>query len=504
MSVQTDGRRREQRSVVSRFTRLGATASALAIALASLTVPAAQAIQPGEWTLETQFGAGGFSFPYGVAVDQSNGSFFVSDLTGAGIFKFNSRGELLAKRVGSGQGKGNFQAPTGIALDDSGNLYVADAQNNLIQKFDKDLNWVDQWGSLGNGNGEFSLPIDVSVDSSGNVYVVDALNNRIQKFTGDGTYLGKWGTQGQGDGQFDQPNAVTVSPGGVVLVADTKNSRISAFTGTGVFQGSFGSSGNGPGEFEIPADVDIDESGNILVLDSGNGRVQKFNGAGTPITQWDVPTGSTSMALGSASGRAYVVDGSTAVFSYREASGSVFTTGLQPNGTVGKVYTSKLKASGFPTSTFSVLGDSLPKGLELTGDTVSGVKRKAGTYQVTLQADNGVGGPVTKEYAVTISKASSVLKTGWSTKYPKVKKTKIVAKLRISAPGTTGLSRTGTMKIYYGSKRVKTVAVHTSDHGVVSVKLPAFTKKGKKKITVRYFGNSQLRSSKYVTYVAAK
>ena len=62
-----------------------------------------------------------------------------------------------------------------------------------------------KWGSFGSGDGQFNFPNGVAVDPSGNVYVADAYNNRIQKFTGSGAFITKWGSFGSGDGQFAFP-----------------------------------------------------------------------------------------------------------------------------------------------------------------------------------------------------------------------------------------------------------------------------------------------------------
>jgi DNA-binding beta-propeller fold protein YncE len=68
-------------------------------------------------------------------------------------------------------------------VDASGNVYVADAGNNRIQKFSSSGTLITMWGSLGTGNGQFSNPSGVAVDASGNVYVADTFNNRIQVFS---------------------------------------------------------------------------------------------------------------------------------------------------------------------------------------------------------------------------------------------------------------------------------------------------------------------------------
>jgi tripartite motif-containing protein 71 len=89
--------------------------------------------------------------------------------------------------------------------------------------------FVTNWGSLGSGDGQFNTPIDVAVDGSGNVYVADTGNNRIQKFTNTGTFLAKWGSPGRGNGQFESPGGLAVDRSGNVFVADIGDNRIQKF-----------------------------------------------------------------------------------------------------------------------------------------------------------------------------------------------------------------------------------------------------------------------------------
>ena len=81
-----------------------------------------------------------------------------------------------------GEGDGEFNQPQGIAVDKSGNLYVADVNNSRIQKFTSDGIFLRKWGC--------PFPKSVAVDSSGNVYTISS--GCIQKFTSDGIFLRKW------------------------------------------------------------------------------------------------------------------------------------------------------------------------------------------------------------------------------------------------------------------------------------------------------------------------
>src|SRR3989344_2565167 len=126
-------------------------------------------------------------------------------------------------------GLGTFNAPAGVAVDSAVNLFVADTNNNRIQKFSNTGAFLTKWGTVGLANGEFIAPYGVAVDSAGNVFVSDVGNNRIQKFSNTGAFITKWGTVGSADGQFAAPRGVAVDSAGNVFVADTNNNRIQKF-----------------------------------------------------------------------------------------------------------------------------------------------------------------------------------------------------------------------------------------------------------------------------------
>jgi pimeloyl-ACP methyl ester carboxylesterase len=112
--------------------------------------------------------------PVDVVADNAGHIFTMEDYR---VVKYSNVGTTLGT-IGFGQIGGS----QGIDVDKFGNVFVADANNNRIEKFAPDGHLLAQWGVLGAGPGQFNYPIDVAVDDSGNVYVSDFSNYRIQKF----------------------------------------------------------------------------------------------------------------------------------------------------------------------------------------------------------------------------------------------------------------------------------------------------------------------------------
>jgi len=171
-------------------------------------------------------GDGQFANPLGVAVD-AVGSVYVVDFGGR-LQKFDGNGTLLTKWFTFGESRG-------VAVDVSGNVFVIAGGSDLNNRVDKyDANGISLafWGTggiSGCGDGEFDTPTGIAVDANGDVYVTDMNNHRVQKFTNDGAFLAKWGGLGSGDGQFRFPTGIAVDANLNVFVADQFNSRIQKF-----------------------------------------------------------------------------------------------------------------------------------------------------------------------------------------------------------------------------------------------------------------------------------
>jgi sugar lactone lactonase YvrE len=293
--------------------------------------------------------------PTGVAVD-SAGNVFVADSGNNRIRKITPLG-VVTTFAGSSQGSADgtgtnasFNSPFGITIDSSGNLYIADTNNNRIRKITSEGVVTTLAGSgggyLADGTGagaSFYNPYGVAVDSSGNVYVADTLNFRLRKITSEGvvTTIPNWsfqypigiavdsagilyigqignsirkitqlgvittlagGSTGSADGtgtnaQFNECWGITLDSFENLYVSDLNNRRIRKITPAGVVttiagSGSIGSS-NGTGtnaSFNFPWGITVNLSGNLYVADRNNNLIRKITFSGTdPNIYVDTP-----------------------------------------------------------------------------------------------------------------------------------------------------------------------------------------------------------------------
>lgn len=302
------------------------------------------------------------NYPTGIAVDKS-GNLYIADGLNNRVRKIS--GGVISTVAGNGTAgytgdKGpatsaELNNPTGVALDSSGNLYIADSANNVVRMVTSSgtittfagNNTLGYSGDMALATGaQLSNPVGVIADSAGNVYIADAGNNVIRQ-----VYSGNIVTYAEG---FTQPDAVAVDSAGNIYVADTQGRRIVQYTNAGVYTtiagngyGEF-SGDNGPGPNAAvydPMGLAVDASGNVYIADTFNCRIRKvtpsgiittiagngtlyFSGDGGPATQAALhfPHG---VAVGS-SGNVYITDTVNSVV--RELQGTLPT--VSTNGVV--------------------------------------------------------------------------------------------------------------------------------------------------------------------------
>ncbi len=189
-------------------------------------------------------GEGQFNAPWGIAIDRVRGYIYVVDSANFRVQKFDMTGEFIMQWGSFGNADGQFYFPRGIAVDQSdGAVYVVDMGNHRIQKFDTSTNVLPQlitkWGGsseaghasspLAQEAGQLRSPWGIAVDGAGGVYISDTGNHRIEKFDRDGNFITQWGGFGNGEGQFNFPYGIGADARGSVFVVDSGNTRVQQF-----------------------------------------------------------------------------------------------------------------------------------------------------------------------------------------------------------------------------------------------------------------------------------
>ncbi len=348
--------------------------------------PSANAATP---VYQSQFGTAGsangqFDTPGQIAVDPNTGDVYVADTNNNRIEEFDAAGNYLSQFGSLGSGNGQFEAPLAVAVDPSnGDVYVADTNNDRVQEFDSAGNYLSQFGSSGTGDGQFTGPTGVAVDpSSRDVYVVDGTDDRVEVFDSAGDYLSQFGATGTANGQFQTPLGIAVDPSsGDVYVTDVGNARVQRFDAAGNYLSQFGGAGAGNGQFEAPAGLAVDSSGDVYVGDFFNNRVQEFDSSGNYLAQFGVTgtgdgqfDGAFGVALAPSGGGVYVVDSGNdrvEVFGSAPAAPPAPAITSPTSGATPTFGALVVSGTASPGATVTLLDGSTPVG-STTADPVTG------------------------------------------------------------------------------------------------------------------------------------
>jgi sugar lactone lactonase YvrE len=215
-----------------------------------------------------------------------------------------------------GKDNGQFNFPRGLTVDSAGNIYVADTNNDRLQKFSPAGAFLSVMGRRGSGPGQFLEPGGIAVDAGGNIYVSDVSNHRVQKLKADGTFLAEWKGPDQG---FVAPRDIAIDADNSVYVVDQGRSQIIRLDPNGKALAVWGAPGKDDGQFSGPTSVVVDGKNNrVYVADPSNKRIQVFDANGKFIAKWQVepwgaPTGwyFQDLALDTKAGLLYASSQST-------------------------------------------------------------------------------------------------------------------------------------------------------------------------------------------------
>ena len=249
-----------------------------------------------------------FYGPQGITADGA-GNLYIADTANVTIRKISPAGTVsaFAGAVGnfnSFDGTGvnaQFYQPEGVAVDNGGNVYVADAWNHTIRKINPAglvstlAGLAGKFGGADGANGKarFHRPSGIALDSTTNLFVTDSLNHTIRRITLGGTVstiAGLAGVWGNADGtnnsaRFFQPQGIFVLNASNVFVADSGNQTLRRISAVGTnwvvstIAGLPGSAGSADGtgsaaQFYFPAGLALDSAGHLYVADSGNNLIR--------------------------------------------------------------------------------------------------------------------------------------------------------------------------------------------------------------------------------------
>jgi len=330
--------------------------------------------------------------PLDVAVD-SNNNVYIADTNNANVRMITASSGIITTVAGataivsnvptlhfgySGDGgpatSAYLAGPAGVAIDSSGNLYIATYADNRIRKVTKGVITTfagnSGYGFAGDGgpalSAQLSAPRGICVDGSGNVYLADRWNNRIRKISGgnistiagngQGNFGGDWGSATSA--QLSGPAGVVVDNAGNVYISDFLNNRVRMVSSNGTISTYAGNGNSGFGgdggaatsaQLSQPAGLAVDAAGNLYIADSNNSVVRKvtpsgvistvagtggkqgFSGDGGPATSAKLMA-PFALALDSA-GNLYIADFFGWIREVNASTGVIST--IAGNGTVG-------------------------------------------------------------------------------------------------------------------------------------------------------------------------
>jgi DNA-binding beta-propeller fold protein YncE len=200
------------------------------------------------------WGAGIFAFPHAIIVDK-NDDVWVVERNHGQIMKFTNDGKLLQTI-----GQKGFRSDTGADNTDFGS---------------------NGWKLVTHGGDPFNMPAGIAVNDAGEIFIADGYANaRVHKFAADGTLIKSWGSPGSAPGEFNLPHGCWIDRKGRLFIADRENDRVQVFDQEGAHLATW------PSKLIGPAVIYVDEDDIVYVAEHNGGLVSILTLEGEMLTQW--------------------------------------------------------------------------------------------------------------------------------------------------------------------------------------------------------------------------
>ncbi len=209
---------------------------------------------------------------------------------------------------------GHFSNPRGISVDPSGSIYVADTGNDLLRRYNSSGDSTGEVGGYGWGDSQFDMPYDVCATNGVEIFVADYNNNRIERFDRTLANVATLSTDQSNDDskRFGYPSGVAVSRLGDLFICDDENVRIMKVNTFSTVERTFGGYGEGAGTLTMPRQVAIGPNDDVFVSDKG--RVAIYDNFGNYLGSIGRGILHDPTGIGIGSGKLAVCDSDTLYF----------------------------------------------------------------------------------------------------------------------------------------------------------------------------------------------
>ena len=202
----------------------------------------------------SSWGEGLIAFAHAIYLDKEDNVWLV-DRNHHQVYKYTKDGQLLMTI-----GEEGFRSDTGVAQDD----YSSST-----------------WSNVTHSGGPFNMPAGIAVNDAGEIFIADGYANaRVHKFTSEGAHMLSWGDPGSGPGQFNLPHGVWIDRQGRVLVSDRENDRVQVFDQDGGYISTW------PSKLIGPALMYVDDEDTVYIPEHNGGLVSVLTLEGERLAQW--------------------------------------------------------------------------------------------------------------------------------------------------------------------------------------------------------------------------